>query len=118
MNPTLLFELVHFHEIRKMASRLKKIEVGKMRSQVESFRTISTEIYSAIREGGETSSGEIYQRVRDKLGIGYTTFYRVIEFMLLSGLIKARFSGKGKRGRTRIFTAELIKCPHCGKELG
>ncbi|NLI62293.1 MAG: ORC1-type DNA replication protein [Methanosarcinaceae archaeon] len=60
-------------------------------------------ILKAVHERSEISSGELYEIFNSLTNIGYTRFYEIVNKMVAAGYINAEFTGKGQKGRTRIF---------------
>lgn len=57
---------------------------------------------------GEITSGELYERYSKRAKITYIQFYRTLDKLEAVRLIDTRFSGKGRKGRTRIITPRYL----------
>ncbi|MBI4344111.1 MAG: ORC1-type DNA replication protein [Euryarchaeota archaeon] len=55
--------------------------------------------------GDKIDSGDLYTRFKDKVGQSYTKFYRILDKLESIRMIDTKFTGHGRKGRTRIITS-------------
>ena len=68
-----------------------------------------------IAKGKEVQTGDLYKEFHELTGLGYTRYYELVNKLDSTHYIDANFSGKGKRGRTRIIkprypSQDILKC--------
>ncbi|MBN1133665.1 MAG: ORC1-type DNA replication protein [Methanosarcinaceae archaeon] len=70
-----------------------------------------------IARGEEAQTGDLYKSFHETTKLGYTRFFEMVNKLQALQYVDADFSGKGKRGRTRIITPryqpdDILKCLH------
>ncbi|MFQ6105547.1 MAG: ORC1-type DNA replication protein [Candidatus Hydrothermarchaeaceae archaeon] len=88
------YESSRFANLREVANSLSESERNLVR---------------IIAEKGAIDSGKLYRLFCDKTGKSYTKFYRVLDKLESIRLIDTKFTGKGKRGRTRTILPRYEK---------
>lgn len=90
---------VELEDVENASESGKKVFLRKMVQALrENERTLLERIYS----GEETTSGELFNKMKDELNMGYTKFYEMIHKLESIKLIDTAFDKK-KRGRTRTI---------------
>jgi cell division control protein 6 len=72
-----------------------------LRQLLSSLSSDEKLLVGLIAEKEEVSSGKLYEDYKAKTGQSYTKFYRALDKLESLRLIDTRFTGKGKKGRTR-----------------
>ncbi len=107
-------------EAERRASRkieVKDVEnvcdVGKKVFIQKTMSVLSPEekmLLKIVYEEGKISSGDLYKKLTEKIKIGYTKFYEMIERLEGIRLIDVMFDRKGK-GRTRLIMSRFERKP-------
>lgn len=107
----------------------RKIEPEHVEQAFESSRLINLRellgslsreekvLVEIMAEKEEVGSGELYEDYRAKTGQSYTNFYRGLDKLESLRLIDTKFTGKGKRGRSRDIISRYGK-EEIAKALG
>jgi cell division control protein 6 len=72
-----------------------------LRHLLKSLSPEETGVIEILADMGKIDSGELYETFKQKTGQSYTKFYRILDKLESIRLIDTKFTGKGKRGRTR-----------------
>jgi cell division control protein 6 len=62
-----------------------------------------------IAEAGRMNSGELYEVYKGKTKQSYTKFYRSLDKLEAIRLVDTKFTGKGRKGRTREIIARYLR---------
>lgn len=81
--------------VKPKATNLRRLLKSLSKDEVELFNII------ANSQTDEMKSGPLYELFKGKTGQSYTKFYRILDKLESIRLIDTKFTGKGKRGRTR-----------------
>lgn len=79
----------------------EKSRMANVRDLVKSLSPEEVELLKIVADSDEKETGALYGVFKDKTGMSYSKFYRILEKLEAIRLIDTKFSGKGKRGRTR-----------------
>jgi cell division control protein 6 len=89
-------------EIRHVEKASQQSRSIALRSLLETLSPEEQMLLKVLsREESRRDSGELYRAVREEKEISYTKFYRILEKLEALRLIDTKFTGEGKRGRTR-----------------
>ncbi len=72
-----------------------------LKSIVASLSDDERAVLKSLAGGGGMDSGELYERLKAKSTMSYSTFYRILDKLESTRLVDAVHSTKGKKGRTR-----------------
>lgn len=86
--------------VQKAFKKTKNLSMEKMLEALSKEERILIEL---IPKGKEITTGELYELFKQKTGLSYTKFYRMLEKLESLRIIDTKFTGEGKKGRSRII---------------
>jgi cell division control protein 6 len=97
----------HFNEAIKNAT-------GSLKGTLESLSPQETILLDLIvSQEDELNAGTLYDLYKEKEGVSYASFDRILKKLELLRILDTKFTGKGVRGNSRIiiprFSREEIK---------
>ncbi len=86
-----------------------------LRRSMESLTEDEVSLLLMVAENDLSQAGDIYKSFHERTGLGYTRFYEIVNKLTQDRYLEADFSGKGRRGRTRMIRsryneADIRKC--------
>ncbi len=76
-------------------------KISNLKAIIASLDDEERVVLDALVGGEGVDSGELYERLKSKSSMSYSTFYRILDKLESTRLIDAVHSRKGKKGRTR-----------------
>lgn len=88
-------------EERHVEKAILGTEPTAFRETFEALSSGETKLLKLIAVAGKKNSGELYESFKKETGLSYTKFYRMLDKLESVRLIDTKFTGSGRRGRTR-----------------
>jgi len=80
----------------------EKVKAFKVERILETLSNEERILIGLIPKNKEITTGKLYELFKQKTSLSYTKFYRILEKLESLRIIDTKFTGEGKKGRSRI----------------